>query len=220
MWNADTNAFMNTFLGHGGSVTCGGFTPDGKLVCTGSDDATPRIWDPKSAQSIHVVRGHPYHTEGLTCLTISSDSTLAFTGSKDGSAHIVNIITGKVVTSLSAHTDSIECASLSASAPWAATGGMDNKLIIWDLQQSLPRSTCEHPEGVTCLLWLGQCRYVATGCVDGKVRIWDSLSGECVRTFSGHTDAIQSLAASSNGEYIVSVSIDGTARVFEMAGFN
>ncbi|CAN4084706.1 unnamed protein product [Withania somnifera] len=114
MWNADTNAFMNTFLGHGGSVTCGGFTPDGKLVCTGSDDATPRIWDPKSAQSIHVVRGHPYHTEGLTCLTISSDSTLAFTGSKDGSAHIVNIITGKVVTSLSAHTDSIECASLSA----------------------------------------------------------------------------------------------------------
>lgn len=30
------------------------------------------------------------------------------------------------------------------SFPWAATGGMDNKLIIWDLQHSLPRSTCDH----------------------------------------------------------------------------
>lgn len=29
MWNADNCAFMNTFLGHSGSVTCGGFTPDG-----------------------------------------------------------------------------------------------------------------------------------------------------------------------------------------------
>ncbi|KAK4370044.1 hypothetical protein RND71_009519 [Anisodus tanguticus] len=58
------------------------------------------------------------------------------------------------------------------------------------------------------------------GCVDGKVRIWDSLSGECVRTFSGHTDAIQSLAASSNGEYLVSGSLDKTACVFEIAEFN
>ena len=40
--------------------------------------------------------GHPYHTEGLTCLAITSDSTLALTGSKDSSVHIVNIATGKV----------------------------------------------------------------------------------------------------------------------------
>lgn len=32
----------------------------GKLICTGSDDATLRIWDPKSAQSMHVVRGEAF----------------------------------------------------------------------------------------------------------------------------------------------------------------
>ena len=41
-------------------------------------------------------QGHPYHTDGLTCLAITSDSTLALTGSKDSSVHIVNIATGKV----------------------------------------------------------------------------------------------------------------------------
>lgn len=40
--------------------------------------------------------GHEYHTEGLTCLTLSSDSTLAITGAKDGSVHIVNIPSRKV----------------------------------------------------------------------------------------------------------------------------
>ena len=41
-------------------------------------------------------QGHPYHTEELTCMAISPDSTLALTGSKDGSVHIVNLTTGKV----------------------------------------------------------------------------------------------------------------------------
>jgi len=40
--------------------------------------------------------GHPYHTEGLTCLAINSTSTIALTGSVDGSVHIVNITTGRV----------------------------------------------------------------------------------------------------------------------------
>lgn len=74
-------------------------------------------------------------------------------------------------------------------------------------------------EGVACLSWLGSSKYVATGCVDGKVRVWDSLSGDCVRIYSGHSDAIQSLAVSANGDFLVSVSIDGTARVFEIAEF-
>ncbi|KAM7521018.1 hypothetical protein LguiB_019980 [Lonicera macranthoides] len=84
------------FSGHGSSVTSGDFTPDGKTICIGSDDATLRIWNPKSGENIHVVSSYPYNTEGLTCLKISSDSNLALTGSKDSSVHIVNITNGKV----------------------------------------------------------------------------------------------------------------------------
>ncbi|KAK1323674.1 hypothetical protein QJS10_CPA02g01496 [Acorus calamus] len=218
MWNTDNNAYK-TFFGHGSLVTCGDFTPDGKTICTGSDDVSLRIWSPKSGETIHVVRGHPYHTEGLTCMAITSDSTVAITGSKDGSVHMVNIKTGKVINSLAAHTDSVECIGLSPSRPWAATGGMDGKLIIWDLQHSSPRGTCNHDEGVSCLLWLGTTNYVVTGCVDGKVRVWDCHSGMCLRTFRGHADPIQAVAVSVGGEYLVSVSIDGTARVFEIAEF-
>ncbi|CAB4320312.1 unnamed protein product [Prunus armeniaca] len=219
MWNADKGSYLNSFLGHGSSVTCGDFTPDGKTICTGSADATLRIWNPKSGENIHVVQGHPYHTAGLTCLAISSDSTLAVTGCEDGSIHVVNIVTGKVVSSLPSHSDSVECIELAPSSPWAAIGGMDNKLIIWDLQHSLARSTCDHEDGVTCLTWLGGSRYLATGCGDGKVRLWDSLSGDCVRTFNGHSESIQSLSVSANQEFLVSVSTDGTARVFEIAEY-
>lgn len=74
-------------------------------------------------------------------------------------------------------------------------------------------------EGVSCLAWLGKSRYLATGCLDGKLRLWDSLSGDCIRIFSGHAGAIQSLSVSANLDFLVSASIDGTARVFEIAEF-
>jgi WD40 repeat protein len=73
--------------------------------------------------------------------------------------------------------------------------------------------------GVTCLIWLGTS-YVATGSNDGLVRIWDSRSGECVRTFRGHSENIQSLSLSANREYLVSASMDHTARVFGVKGFH
>ncbi|RDX90165.1 Angio-associated migratory cell protein [Mucuna pruriens] len=221
MWNTDNAALLNTFIGHGASVTCGDFTPDGrKKICTGSDDATLRIWNPKSGESIHVVQGHPYHTAGLTCLTINSTSTLALSGSKDGSVHLVNITTGRVVdnNALASHSDSIECVGFAPSDSWAAVGGMDKKLIIWDIEHLLPRGICEHEDGVTCLAWLS-ASFVATGCVDGKVRLWDSRSGDCVETLKGHSDAIQSLSVSANGDYLVSASLDGTACAFEVGIF-
>ncbi|OEL25790.1 Angio-associated migratory cell protein [Dichanthelium oligosanthes] len=219
MWNADHNAILNTFAGHSSTVTCGDFTPDGKLICTGSDDASLRIWDPRSAQSRHVVRGHGYHTDGLTCLAITLDSQTVVSGSKDNSVHIVNVNSGQVVGSLVGHTNSIECVGISSSYGWAATGSMDQKLIIWDAAHQSSRCTCEHDEGVTSLAWLGSSRYVASGCIDGKVRIWDSLSGDCAREFSGHADVVQSLAVTADGNAMVSVSSDGSARVFDISMF-
>ena len=219
MWNADHNAFLNTFAGHSSTVTCGDFTPDGKLICSGSDDATLRIWDPKSAQCRHVVRGHGYHTQGLTCLAITPDSQSIVSGSEDNSVHIVSINSGQVVGSLVGHTNSIECIGISSRYNWVATGSIDRTLIIWDLARQAIRSTCEHDEGVTCLAWLGSSRYVASGCIDGMVRIWDSLSGDLARTFSGHRDVVQSLAVSADGNSIVSVSTDKSARVFDISMF-
>ncbi|CAM8933801.1 unnamed protein product [Rhodiola kirilowii] len=229
MWNTDTGSYLNMFKGHADSVTCGDFSPDGKLICSGSDDATLRVWDPQTGDTLHVVRGHPYHTGGLTCMAMkagSAGSTFAITGSSDGSVHIVNINTGKVVTSLTSHLDpfhrkiahsnSVECVGFAPSSPLAATGGLDGKLIIWDLDHPVAHSVCDHPDFVTCLTWIGSSRYIATGCFDGKVRIWDSLEGKCARTFGGHTNAIQDLAICANLDFIVSTSFDGTARVFDI----
>ncbi|KAJ1409816.1 WD40/YVTN repeat-like-containing domain superfamily [Sesbania bispinosa] len=194
MWNADKATLLNTFIGHFRSVTCGDFTPDGKIICTGSDDATLRVWNPKSGENIHVVQGPNVVADPGPATMVIDNNALA------------------------SHSDSVECVGFAPSVSWAAVGGMDKKLIIWDIEHLLPRGTCEHEDGVTCLAWLG-ASYVATGCMDGKVRLWDSRSGECVKTFKGHSEGISSLSVSAYGSYLVSASYDGTACVFEVGNF-
>ncbi|MCH82092.1 vegetative incompatibility protein HET-E-1-like [Trifolium medium] len=122
---------------------------------------------------------------------------------------------GQIINTLAPHSDSIGCVGFAPSDSLAAIGGFDEKLIIWDIEHSLSRGTCDHKGGVTCLAWLG-ASYVATGCMDGNVRLWDSRSAECVRIFQGHSDIIQSIEVSANHKYLVSSSLDGKACVFEV----
>ncbi|KAF9599614.1 hypothetical protein IFM89_001204 [Coptis chinensis] len=217
LWDIDEDAYLYTLFGHECGVTCGDFTPDGSTICTGSDDASLRIWNPEDGNNIHVVQGHSYHTKGLTCLMITPDSALAITGSSDCSVRIVNIRTGEVVNSLISHEDLIQCVGLSPRLPLVATGG-GKELIIWEITHSLFRVVFE--AHVSCLVWLGASQYIATGCADGKILIIDSLSGCLVKTFNDHSKTILSLSISSNGKFLVSGSEDKQVLVFDIAEFS
>ncbi|KAL2926012.1 Angio-associated migratory cell protein [Bienertia sinuspersici] len=227
LWNADKGALLNVFCGHGDSVTCGGFTPDGKSICTGSLDATLRIWNPRSG------RGYT-KASALTCLTYTSDSVLALTGSENGFLSVVNITSGKVVIISSKNLGywliliPLKCNSMywgfnemyvNYSMPWVATGGADNKLVIWDLQHSACRSSFEYQDDVSCLLWLGESRYVASACGNGQIIISDTRSGENVRIFKDHSKRIQQLVISADNKFLVSASEDGTSRLFDISDF-
>ncbi|KAL5697307.1 hypothetical protein ACHQM5_030858 [Ranunculus cassubicifolius] len=217
LWNADTGDYQK-FVGHEASVTCGDFTPDAKRICTGSNDASLRIWE--NGEKFHVVKGHPYHTAPITCLTITCDSNFAITGSEDGSVHVVNIATGKVLHSLLSHSASVECVGISPSLFCVATGGLDQGLIFSDMhntQRAVCRCICPDETNISCLQWLGASRYIVTGCTDGNILIWDRLSEKCMKTFRGHTDNITSLSVSSNGEFLVSSSMDTKVLVFKLA---
>ena len=59
------------------------FSPDGKLVVTGSDDPTARTWDVATGRTLHPLRGH---IDNAVSASFSRDSNLIVTGSYDGTA--------------------------------------------------------------------------------------------------------------------------------------
>jgi ribosome assembly protein SQT1 len=62
------------FSGHSGAVRCGRFAPDGKTVVTGGgeNDATLRVWDPKTGACSGTIQGAHFHTVGALLSVASS----------------------------------------------------------------------------------------------------------------------------------------------------
>ena len=80
---------MNRFQGHTSDVNSVVFSPDGRLVISGSDDGTTRIWDmiDGSSKILATAAG-----AGVKSVAISSDGRLVAAGSYDGVGDLPSLI--------------------------------------------------------------------------------------------------------------------------------
>jgi WD40 repeat protein len=58
---------------------------------------------------------------------------------------------------------------------------------------------------------------IATGHNDGTARLWDAATGNPLRQFKGHYDAVTSIAFSPSGSLLLTGSFDKTARLWDVA---
>lgn len=67
---------MQTLEGHSSLVEAVAFSPDGRLLASGSDDETVGLWDPRTAAAVRTLEGHPNLVHTIFALPYSLDKTL------------------------------------------------------------------------------------------------------------------------------------------------
>ena len=209
------DAQVLAITGHGDSILCAAFSPDGLRVVTGSGDKTARIWDAATGLPIAQLTGH---TNQVNSAVFSPDGLRVVTASHDQTARIWDAATGRQILALAGHADRVWSAAFSPDGTRIVTASKDGTARIWDAatgRQIL--ALVGHTAAVRSAVFSPDGRRIVTGSYDKTARIWDAATGRQMMALSGHTDLVLSAAFSPDGRDIVTASVDRTARIWEAA---
>jgi WD40 repeat protein len=199
--------------GHTDSVRSAAFSPDGKLIVTGSFDHTARVWDASTGESLRELRGH---TNKVNSAAFSPDGKFVVTASDDNTARVWDASTGESLRELRGHGDMVNSAAFSPDGKLIVTASYDNTARVWDASTGQSLIVLRgHMDGVRSAAFSPDGKFVVTASYDNTARVWDMSTGERLSELRGHMSYVNSAAFSPDGKFVVTASDDNTARVWD-----
>jgi WD40 repeat protein len=198
--------------GHGNTVNCMEFSPDGSRIVSGSDDLSARIWDAVSGELLFCLWGH---SAEIVTVHFDASGSRILTGSTDGKTCVWDAAGGYMLMSLDDNGDSVRSACFSPDGKLIATGSEDNLGRIWDAHTGERLFALEgHISSVIDCEFNPKGDRIVTASADKTARIWDAFSGKCVATCLGHEGFVRNAEFSPDGTKVVT-SADSTARIWD-----
>jgi hypothetical protein len=102
MWEVAGGKNTLTLTGHGSWVTSLSFSPDGKLLASGSWDKSLKVWEIAEGKNTLTLMGHG---DRVTSLSFSPDGKLLASGSHDKSLKVWSLETGRCLLTLNVQMD-------------------------------------------------------------------------------------------------------------------
>jgi WD40 repeat protein len=198
--------------GHAMRVDGLAFSPDAKLLASGSKDNTVRLWDTERALELRKLAGH---ATWVKAVAFSPDGRWLASGSVDGVVKLWDVATGRELKSMSGG-GSINALAFSPGAPLVAVGNAENSVLVWNTQTGQTERTLKgHAGAVLTLAFSPDGKLLASGSRDNSIKIWDAVSGRELHTLAGHADRVRSLAFSPDGKRLASGSFDKTIKLWD-----
>jgi WD40 repeat protein len=225
VWDAKTGQTRHVLHGHVRAVTCLAFSPDERLLATGSQDNTVTLWDVATGHEVGTYRGH---LSGIIAVAFSADGKQVTSLGGDGVVKTWNAARGPEVLKLRCRgayhaAFSPDGRYLAAQAVHATK--KKGMVIIWDTATGeevncLPRGN----ESVNQLAYSPDGRFIATASKDrnlGLVRLWDVAAGKLDRRFPDENQGLigpcYTVAYSPDGKLLAAGGLERIVHVWDTA---
>jgi len=130
LWDVSNPVVCRTFTGHESDINAVAFFPDGNAFCTGSDDASCRLFDLRAGTEMQAYT-HDKILCGITSVDHSSTGRYIFAGYDDFNCYVWDTLTGKQVGCLAGHDNRVSCLGVCSDGQALCTGSWDSFLKLW-----------------------------------------------------------------------------------------
>ncbi|MBV9142888.1 MAG: TIR domain-containing protein [Pseudonocardiales bacterium] len=206
---------LRTLTGHNGIIGRIGWSPDGRLLATPSTDGTVRIWNANSGVCLRTVRAPG---EPMFAAAFDSDGRILVTGGRGGT-RLWDVDSGKLQNRLA--RDSCEDVAVSPHSRIVASANDSGVVTLWELSTGsmLRRIVTGDNNFLLSVVFDSDGAMLATGTGDdteGTIILWAIPSGQFLRAFDGHSDAVTSVAFHPESGILASASHDRTIRLWDV----
>ncbi|KAJ8394533.1 hypothetical protein AAFF_G00045430 [Aldrovandia affinis] len=219
---------FSPLTGHGYGVHCCCFSACGKYLASCSTDGTTIVWSMGTGETVTAFE-HPRRSPVRVC-AFSPDSTCLVSGASDGTFALWNFCSRTLRRTGTVNETSVVACSFSPCGQVFVTGSSYGDIRVWDLEvNQLHAEKDAHDLGVTCCHFASQIyiegevanvRLASCG-QDSLLKIWTvshlSVAGctmQLLHCLSAQSAPVLSCAFSTDGQYVVSGSVDKTVTIY------
>jgi len=226
LWDATQGQLAGELKGHRGAITGLAFAPGSQQLVSTSDDESARLWNLAEHTSV-TLSGHTFPVNGVNW---SADGNRFVTVAGDelrptkGGEVVLRDSQGTPLKTWTDHTRAALCATFSPDGRWLVTGGLDERALVYDLQQDkLLGFFGGHQRPVNAVAFLPQSNAVVSiggGRAKGghSVRVWRPEDGAEFAVGEGHAAKILALAVSPDGQTVLTGGQEQSVLAWSLAG--
>ena len=205
--------------GHTTSINTVVLSPDGKLLASGSSDASVKLWEVSTGRELRTLLGHE---PKITTLIFTPDSETLVNASYDTTIRLWDTSTGLELRAFSQALSPDVKAIFSPDGRILAVDSGET-ITFWEISTGRELRKLPKDRGFQSVMAFspnGKALATSNGDYDGIVQLWDVETGRELRVLNKHVGDVNSLAFTSDGRMLVTGGEDGTIRLWEVADGN